>query len=92
MGHFFPSERQIRAKRAQITKITKRPHSSKRVPVAPCLVLKGDNLFEIQFTEAGKPTAASERLLDVMGCVPIKKAEPAVSSARADLEMMLKGA
>lgn len=80
------------AKRAAVTKAAFRPHSSKRKQVpAPVTILKGDNLFDAEFRKSGRPTAASERLLDVMGCKPVKRSEPAVSSARANLEMMLKG-
>jgi hypothetical protein len=87
----FPSERQIKARNAKITKIAFRPHSSKRKQApAPVTILKGDNLFDVEFRKSGRPTAASERLLDVMG-VEIKPKAAPVSNARANLEMMLKG-
>lgn len=85
------SERQIAARNAKISKIANRVHSSKRKQApAPVTILKGDNLFEAEFRKSGKPTAASERLLNVMGIERKPKAAP-VSSARANLEMMLRG-
>lgn len=67
----FRTEREIAENKAAITRAAnKRPSRlAEQGRPGPCVVLKGDNLFTINFTKTGKPTADAQRLLDAMGAV-----------------------
>ena len=68
----FRTEREIAEHKAAITRASnKRPsRQTEQSRPGPCTVLKGDNLFTINFTKAGKPTADAQRLLTAMCAVP----------------------